>query len=143
VHKPHLAFAPERTRIIETLSVLAEIGVVETLVDIHTVVPVPFEPGVTLAFERTVGVDALGVLVAPAVVGQTFVDVSATDAVSGESVLASALVRTLKSANKSRKKFASCNTGLFMQSALMWQLNDPKKHSSSSLQEGPPSGLTE
>jgi hypothetical protein len=93
VHKPHLAFAPERTRIIETLSVLAEIGVVQTLVDVHAVVPVPFEPGVTLALERTVGVDALSVLVAPAVVRQTFVDVSATDAVSGESVLASALVR--------------------------------------------------
>jgi hypothetical protein len=76
------------------LTVLAEIGIVETLVDVHAVVPVPFEPGVTLALERTVGVDALGVLVAPAVVRQTFVDVSATDAVSGESVLASALVRT-------------------------------------------------
>lgn len=45
--------------------------------------------------ERSFRVDTLGILIATAIVGQTFVDVTANDAIAGESFAAAALVTTL------------------------------------------------
>lgn len=46
--------------------------------------------------ERALGVDALRVRVAPAIVDQTLVDVSAAEAVARETISTLALVRALK-----------------------------------------------
>ena len=45
--------------------------------------------------ERSFSVDTLGILIATAVVGQTFIDVTANSAVAGESLATSALVSAL------------------------------------------------
>lgn len=95
MHEAHFALASERARIVEALSVLAQTGVVGTLVDVLAGVAVAFEAGVAFALEGTVVVEATGVLVAAPVVGHALVHVPAADAVACETVLANALVRPL------------------------------------------------
>lgn len=88
VHESHFALAAERARIIEALTVLAKCRVVGAFVNVLADVTVAAETRVANAFERSFGVDALGVLIATAVIGETLVNVSADDAVSGETVTA-------------------------------------------------------
>lgn len=92
VHETHLAFATERSGIIEALPVFAQARIVGAFVDVVAGIPVASVSRIAFAFEGTVVVDALGVLVAPSVVGFAFVDVPAIFAISGEAVFAAALV---------------------------------------------------
>lgn len=96
MHETHFALAPEGTRIVEALPVFAKRRVVRALVYVRATVAVPFEPRVANALERALGVDALRVLVASAVVCQTFVYVAAADPVACETVLTTTLVGALQ-----------------------------------------------
>lgn len=95
MHETHLAFAPEGTRVVQALAILAEGGIVRAFVYIQAVVTVSFEAGVALAPEGAVIVYALSVLIATTVVGQTLVYVTATDPITSKSVLTATLVRSL------------------------------------------------
>lgn len=95
MHETHLALTTERTWIIETLTILAQVGIIGALVNVLANVAVSAESRVTDALERSFRVDTLGILIATAIVGQTFVDVTANDAIAGESFATAALVTTL------------------------------------------------
>lgn len=68
MHESHFAFALERTGRIQALPVVAQCRIVRAFVYIDATVAVPFEAGVASAFEGTIGVDALSVLIAAAVI---------------------------------------------------------------------------
>lgn len=53
VHKPHLTFAAERARVVETVTILAECVVVSTLVDVLAVVAITPEASVTDTLKHT------------------------------------------------------------------------------------------
>lgn len=68
MHKPHFTLASERARVIQALAVIAKGRVIRTLVNIATRISVTPKSGITDTLERTLSVDALGVLVAATVV---------------------------------------------------------------------------
>lgn len=68
MHEPHFTVAPERARVIQALAVIAKGRVIGTLVNICARVAVTPKSGIAATFEGTIGVDALGVLVAATVV---------------------------------------------------------------------------
>lgn len=92
MHKAHFTLATEGAGKVDALTVLAQVRVVGTLIYVFTVVAVAFVTCIAFALERTIVVDALGVLVTPSVVGLALVDVAATLAVAREAVQATTLV---------------------------------------------------
>lgn len=82
VHETHLAIALEGAWEVETLPIFTERGILRAFVDVFAEVAISPESSVTDALEGAVSVDALGVLVTAAVVGETLVDITARFPVS-------------------------------------------------------------
>lgn len=95
MHETHFALATKRSWVVQALAVFTQCGIIGTFVYIDAVIAISLEACITLTPKRAVIVYTLSVLIASSIVGQAFVYVTATDTVSGKSILTSTLVRSL------------------------------------------------
>lgn len=95
VHEAHLALAAISTGVVQAVPIFAERTVLRALVDVLAAVAVASKASVAHALKGTLGVDAVRIGVAAAVVRGAFVDVPTLDSVPGEALVTGAHVRAL------------------------------------------------
>lgn len=94
MHESHFALAAKGARVVEAVAVLAQTLLVQALVHVLARVAVALEAAVAHTLERSVRVNALGILVTSAIVGETLVDISTVDSVAIEAIPAPAGIGT-------------------------------------------------
>lgn len=95
VHETHFTFAAISARVVQAVPILAERAVLRAFVDVLAAVAIATKASVAHALKGALGVDAVCIGVAAAIVRGAFVDVPALDPVPGEALVAGAHVRTL------------------------------------------------